>query len=267
MENPELPLPECDVRFGSAGMPGGAGEGAVARAGLLSTRELAYGEWRLGPLMPAGVDCCVRLGKDFTRLPEGPRPGSRYAGTLAECRKLAQSAGSSLAAFLLEFPPSFVYKAETRRHLDRVLKDFSGFPVAAAFFDTGWYSSRVIEGLKARGVALCLLDLPRYLSAPPSMDVVTAPFVYARFYGREGAARQGRAAPGGACRGLARGLLDYEYDAAALSAWLPRLEALSAQSLKMRVIFASRRGRIGAGNAERFAALWAAHRAVRGEEA
>ena len=264
MENLGLPLPECDVRFGSAGggMPEGAGEGAVARAGLLSTMELPYNEWRLKPSLPSGVDCCVRLGRNFTRLPDGSRPGNRYAGTLAECRKLAHSAGGGLAAFLLEFSPSFAYRAETRRHLDRVLKDFSGLPVAVAFFDTGWYSSRVIEGLKGRGVALCLLDLPRFPSAPPSIDVVTAPFVYARFYGRGGAAWQSQAAP----RGLARGLFDYEYASAELSAWLPRLEALAAQTLKVRVIFASRRGRIGAGNAERFAALWAAHRAVRREE-
>lgn len=248
MENLGLSLPECDVRFGSAGAAEGSGEAAAAREGLLSTRELPYGEWRLSPPMPAGVDCCVRLGRDFTRLPDGPRPGGRYANTLAECRKLAKSAGSGLAAFLLEFPPSFVYRAETRRHLDRVLKDFSGFPVAVAFFDTGWYSSRVIEGLKSRGVALCLLDLPRCPSAPPSMDVVTAPFVYARFYGRDNAAWQGRAV---------RTLLDYEYKDAELSAWLPRLEALSAQALKIRIVFASRRGRIGAGNAEKFAALWA----------
>lgn len=265
MENREFPLPECDVRFGSAGggTTEGAGEAAIASAGLLSTLELPYREWRMKPLLPAGVDCCVRLGKDFTRLPEGPRPGSRYAGTLAECLRLAKSAGGALAAFLLEFPPSFVYSPETRRHLDRVLKDFSGFPVAAAFFDTGWYTARVIEGLKARGVALCLMDLPRYPQSPPSMDVVTAPFAYVRFYGRDGAAWQGQAAPSGACRGLVRGLLDYDYDDAALSAWLPRLEALSAQTLKLRVIFASRRGRTGAGNAERFAALWAAKNALR----
>lgn len=176
-------------------------------------------------------DLCLRLGEDFIgpaegRLEEGglakgrPTAADReaaYAKAVADCRRLMDKpwAKAAIAALLIEFPASCCYGAAARRHLDRVTKDLSGLPLAVAFYGADWYSARVIEGLKARGVALCLLDMPRKPGSPPSIDVVTSSLVYLKLNDRTD-----------------------------LSSWLPRLEALAAQAAKLRVIFSP-----GGGNA------------------
>jgi len=176
-------------------------------------------------------DLCLRLGEDFIgpaegRLEEGglakgrPTAADReaaYAKAVADCRRLMDKpwAKAAIAALLIEFPASCCYGAAARRHLDRVTKDLSGLPLAVAFYGADWYSARVIEGLKARGVALCLLDMPRKPGSPPSTDVVTSSLVYLKLNDRTD-----------------------------LSSWLPRLEALAAQAAKLRVIFSP-----GGGNA------------------
>lgn len=259
----------CDVRFGSAG--GGtsgvadfrealiavareSGEKAVV-SGPCETAEIAYDCWKAAVeagVWPQGIDLTVRLGRDFTVPAAGADEARVCAAALEECRRLAgfaagaergAGAGTCPSCFLLEFPLSFAYSLETRRHLDRVLQGLSGLPLAVAFFNASWYSSRVIEGLKARGASLCLMDAPRHPAAPPSIDVVTAPLVYIKFYGRN------------AKDPLSR-LSGYDYGEEELSAWLPRLDVLAAQAERLRVVFAAGRDGVGIGNARRLAAMW-----------
>lgn len=141
---------------------------------------------------------CVRLGAAFS-LPGAP-----------DCRRALALCRAAPPVFFLEFPAGFRYSPESRRHLDRVLRDFEGLPLAVLFLDPGWYSARVIEGLKERDVALCLADLPPGPGGPPSVDVVTSSLVYVRFY----SGGRGRA-----------------------EAWKPRIEALAARAERLRVIF------------------------------
>jgi len=265
-----MPAPGCDIRFGCVGWkndgprpfpPTALGEPA-AQEGPAETVEVPYEKWLArgeGDSWPESRDLCVRLGRRFARPAAGMGEARAYAADVAECHRLAGAAAgrASPAAYLLEFPPAFAYSLETRRHLDRVLKDLSGLPLAVAFFDASWYSSRVIEGLKARGVCLCLMDAPRRLFSPPSIDVVTAPLVYVKFYGRAGATFSEEAEARDVEENNTLGPSgDYEYDDAELMAWLPRLEVLAAQAETLRVIFAARRGEAGAKNARRLAGMW-----------
>jgi uncharacterized protein YecE (DUF72 family) len=194
-------------------------------------------------------DLCLRLGEDFVapaegRLAEGETTKGEmtaagreaaYVKAVTECRRLMQMpwAKAAIAALLIEFPASCPYGAAARRHLDRVTKDLSGLPLAVAFYGADWYSARVIEGLKARGAALCLLDMPRKPGSPPSIDVVTSSLVYLKLNDRSD-----------------------------LASWLPRLEALAVQAAKLRVIFAAGEGSAtanaaGDGSAAASAALMA----------
>ena len=222
---------------------------ASSRSGL-GTIELPFKLWadlqKEGGILAPG-DLCLRLGEEFVRpawggaisgSPETGRkavsgaapkeaapkeaapkttPEAAYEAAVASCHRLAgtdrtrEKAGVS--AFLLEFPPDLPYSAAARLHLNRVLRDLAGLPLAVAFFNAGWYSSRVIEGLKARGVALCLLDLPRQPASPPSIDVVTAPLVYVKLFGDPN-----------------------------LGSWLSRIGALAAQAGMIRVICAQADG-------------------------
>ena len=215
-----------DLRFGMAVSDGGAEP--PGRAGL-STAEFTPEAWkRLGPAWEG--DLSLRLGG---ALVDSAAVRGDYARALSECRAAAEALRppGRLSALLLEFPPSFSYRAAERRHLDRVLKDLEDFPLAVAFLNGEWYSSRVIEGLKARNVALCLLDLPPGDSGPPRVDIATSSLVYMRC-----------SAP------------------VAPAAWIPRLEAASSLAERVRVVFDADSPEEAACAAAALARLWAKRR-------
>lgn len=252
-----------DIRVGTAWPgPGGAGEPRGAAEGDSHVSCLSAAELPLAALpaalaagLPEGesrasapFSLSLRLGRHFARVPASPAEIAEYGRALRECRQLAGTAARDgiLDALLLELGPSFTYRAETRRHLDMVMRDLEGLPLAIAFFSESWYSSRVIEGLKARGASLCLMDLPRHRAAPPSVDIVTSPLVYIKLYGRNRKAWE---------EGNAAGLFDYSYDEAELRSWLPRVRALATQAGKIRVIFANGRHGNAIRDARRFAGM------------
>ncbi|MCL2127868.1 MAG: DUF72 domain-containing protein [Treponema sp.] len=89
-----------------------------------------------------------------------------------------------LEAVLFQFPHSFHYTADNRRHLGRLLENFSGTPSAVEFRNAEWGNNRVIEELKKRGVAYVSTDLPDLRGLPPVLDVPTSPLAYFRLHGR-----------------------------------------------------------------------------------
>lgn len=219
---PSPAVAPADVRFGAALQAGWIPE-IEAGGGLTGTVEVTLENGRAGPSAggweclaegesaPAEgsmIDVCLRLVQD-------PAQDASQDAAVAVLRGQAERLLSRgrLAAVLVEFPRSFHYSPAARRQLDRLLKSLQGLPLAVAFFNTGWYSVRVIEELKSRGVALCLLDLPQGVDAPPAIDVVTAPLVYLRICGNP-------------------------WTPAGLSALLSRIEALASQADRLRVILA-----------------------------
>lgn len=191
----------------------------------------------------------VRVGKHITKVPETEAEEARYRTAIKECRhvqEIAVERGWRLV-FLLEFPCSFAYNTQARRHLDRIVHDLDGLELAAAFFNAAWYSSRVIDALKMRQIALCLMDVPACPALPPRIDVVTASSVYIKLYGRNMNAWENR---------LHGCLFNYDYSTAELSSWLPRIEALAGQAEAVRIVFANTRHGRAVENANRLAALW-----------
>ena len=89
-----------------------------------------------------------------------------------------------LEAVLFQFPYSFHYTVENRRHLDNLLEEFGGIPSAVEFRNNEWSGNRVIEGLKERGASYVSTDLPDLKGLPPVLDVSTSPFAYFRLHGR-----------------------------------------------------------------------------------
>ncbi|MCL2832913.1 MAG: DUF72 domain-containing protein [Treponema sp.] len=94
-----------------------------------------------------------------------------------------QKAGR-LVAVLFQFPYSFHYTADNRKHLDCLLGEFEGISSAVEFRNGEWSSSRVIDGLKKRGVSYVSTDLPDIKGLPPVLDVSTGPLSYFRLHGR-----------------------------------------------------------------------------------
>ena len=89
-----------------------------------------------------------------------------------------------LEAVLFQFPYSFHYNDNNRKHLNSLLKEFTGIPSVVEFRHNDWVNNRVFEGLKSRGVAYASLDLPDLKGLPPVLDVATSPLAYFRLHGR-----------------------------------------------------------------------------------
>lgn len=186
-------------------------------------------------------DVCLRLGRPFI---DSDCPTGSYRAAAAECRalydqyapapppgapaaRIAVAAKPEISAFLLEFPLAFAYGTRERRHLDRLVRDLAGLPLAIAFFNPGWYSLRVIEALREKNIGLCLMDFPSPRdgrgdvagSAPPQFDMATSSLVYLKFHGFS----PDRATPG-------------ELEAR-IASWIPRIEALALQAQTLRIVF------------------------------
>jgi len=89
-----------------------------------------------------------------------------------------------LEAVLFQFPFSFHYEADTRRHLASLLDCFVGIPCAVEFRNTDWSNNRVIDELKKRKIAYVSTDLPDLKGLPPVLDVNTSNLAYFRLHGR-----------------------------------------------------------------------------------
>ena len=151
-----------------------------------------------------------------------------------------------LCAVLLEFPYSFHYQDNERRYLGKILKALSSFPLVVEFRGADWYNARVIDGLKERRVGLCSVDVPRLEGLPPLSDLVTSDIAYVRFHGRNEATWW---------NGDAGSRYEYLYSKDELSAWVPRLEAMSSQAKKVRVYFNNHRRGDAPTNAKELVAL------------
>ena len=133
-----------------------------------------------------------------------------------------------LEAVLFQFPYSFQYTTDNRRYLDKLLKFFSGVPVAVEFRKADWYTGKVIDSMKKRNVPLISLDMPELPKLPPAMDVVTAPLAYIRLHGRNKEAWWGN-------DDHAR--YDYLYTDSEVDAWADRIKRITEQAQRILVFF------------------------------
>jgi uncharacterized protein YecE (DUF72 family) len=246
---------------------GGAGAEAKMAKILVGTCGYGYNEW-VGPVYPEGTKPAARLSlysrlfraveldhtyygmpkaanlakmlvaggpaltfsiKAYRTLTHEINPSlwKENAKTYREAIEPVLQAGR-LEAVLFQFPPKFAYEADQRRYLDKLLAYFKGVPAAVEFRMPEWYTNRVIEGMKERGVSLVSLDMPALEDLPPLMDVVTAPFSYIRLHGRNGESWHGSDE-------VAR--YDYLYNDQELEAWADRIKRIAVQADRILVYF------------------------------
>jgi uncharacterized protein YecE (DUF72 family) len=156
-----------------------------------------------------------------------------------------------LAAVLLQFPYSFHYTPDSRRHLAVLCEAFAGLPTAAEFRGSEWQRESVYEGLRKWNTAFVNVDAPRLQRLPDPGEQATSELGYARFHGRNRAAWwQGDNAT----------RYDYLYSAAELEEWVPRLERLLARVKLALVIFNNHPGGQAVVNARQLAARLASGR-------
>jgi uncharacterized protein YecE (DUF72 family) len=109
------------------------------------------------------------LGDDIKQYKEGIKP-------LAEANQLA--------AILLQFPYSFHYTPQNRRHLDSISTQMEGLPLAVEFRNNEWHKDQVFESFMARNICYVNVDMPDLPKLLTPSALVTAPLAYARFHGR-----------------------------------------------------------------------------------
>ncbi len=189
-------------------------------------REFGVIELSDGDVRAAGRERLQRL------LASTPR-GFRFAVTrhlelehnwdrdVGELRELVQPLAEPgrLGALVVELPSWFHYAAPSRRRLAELCAHLEGLPLAIAFHRRDWYRKPVVEGLRARGVALVSeqTDVPE-ASAMPSHAQVTGRFAYFRFMGRHARYH---------LRRVNQYFEECRYTPEELAPWAERIEAIS----------------------------------------
>ena len=140
----------------------------------------------------------------------------------------ASNHGDRLAAVLAQFPFSFHYTVQNRRHLAALLERWVGLPMAVEFRNAEWLKDRVVDELRARDVALVGVDEPDLEGLLPRRAWPGAGLGYVRFHGRNRDNWR---------RGDSASRYDYEYNEAELREWLPRLAELTAFARRTVVFF------------------------------
>ncbi len=89
-----------------------------------------------------------------------------------------------LGAVLVQFPVSFRNSLENRAHLEKILRDFGGLPLAVEFRHSSWDTPEILKLLEDRGAAFVNIDQPRLGDNLPPTNHVTAALAYYRLHGR-----------------------------------------------------------------------------------
>jgi uncharacterized protein YecE (DUF72 family) len=126
-----------------------------------------------------------------------------------------------LVGLVAQFPFSFHYTPDNRRHLAGLCEEFTGYPLCVEFRNAEWLNDSVAGGLSARGVSLVLTDTPDLPGLPtlaryPAGAVAAAGYV--RFHGRNAE---------NWWTGDNTSRYDYLYSREELEEWLPALAASS----------------------------------------
>jgi uncharacterized protein YecE (DUF72 family) len=133
-----------------------------------------FEKWR--GAVPDDFRFAVKLNRFIThikRLNVGPDSIERSYGTLA-------GLGPKAAVVLIQLPPKMKFAPERLgAYLKLVARRRRRHALEPR--DASWLTPEALAFLRSKNVALCLIDTPKW----PSVDAVTADFVYIRFHGPE----------------------------------------------------------------------------------
>ena len=135
------------------------------------TRE-QFVRWRR--TVPAGFAYSVKLNRFITHI---KRLGVD-APMIARSYDTVAGLGPALAAILVQLPPRFGFDAERLEHFcSAIARRRRRHAIEPR--DASWLTDPSVGRLRARNIALCFSDTPRW----PTRLVMTADFVYLRFHG------------------------------------------------------------------------------------
>ncbi len=132
-----------------------------------------------------------------------------------------------LAGVLFQFPQSFRNAAENRAYLNAVARQFAGLTLAVEFRDRSWASEAVYGFLESNNLNLVAVDEPQISTLFPPLGRATGDVGYLRLHSRDGSKWYGA---GGE-------RYDYDYSAAELREWLPRLKEIARRASRLYIYF------------------------------
>jgi uncharacterized protein YecE (DUF72 family) len=150
-----------------------------------------------------------------------------------------------LAGLLAQFPYSFTNTSATRYHLRRLSEVFAGFPLFAELRHDSWSQPGLPSFLKELGLQAVSVDLPRVNRYAPFLARPGEGTAYFRFHGRN---EKGWLLKGGDAR------YDYLYNSRELMELRRRVDATTAHTEHVIVIFNNTTGGKAVANALQFRA-------------
>ncbi|MET9774347.1 DUF72 domain-containing protein [Streptomyces sp. NPDC006367] len=186
------------------------------------------------PTRPEALPADLR-GADPGRLRRGQAEAGlldevwgRFADAVAPLRKAGR-----LGTVLFQFPPWFVPGAPAEAALEDCARRTEGWPLAVEFRHPDWWAPHRADTthalLAALGASAVGTDMAQGLPAslPPIAPVTRTALAVVRFHGRSPVWG----------RGSKEDRFRYDYPAAELAAWVPRLRRAAAQADELHVLF------------------------------
>jgi len=134
-----------------------------------------------------------------------------------------------LAAILAQFPFSFKPSEPSADWLRTFRRLIGDLPVVVEFRNTEWMAEPTFALLEELGFGFCCVDEPKLKGLLPPVARATGPVAYVRFHGRNAAKWYHH--------DQAWERYDYLYTREELSAWVPKVAALSEHSQALYVYF------------------------------
>jgi uncharacterized protein YecE (DUF72 family) len=136
--------------------------------------------------------------------------------------------GRKLGAVLVQFPKWVFPSDEAREHLQRLKKAWPDYRLAVEFRDASWVSDqnldRTMDFLRDNDFTYVCVDEPQLPRAvPPVSRATSTKLAMVRFHGRNAESWNKRV-------DTAAERFDYQYNAAELQEWIPRLQALAEEA-------------------------------------
>jgi uncharacterized protein YecE (DUF72 family) len=174
--------------------------------------------------VPEGFEFTVKAYRTLTHESETDHAADfeTFIASLEPLREL-----NKFGCVLAQFPTRFHNTPENRDYLAQFQQRFRELPLVVEFRSREWLDDEVLGFLREHQLGFCSVDEPQFRTLMPPVAIATSPVGYVRFHGRNYQTwwRQSEG----------KDRYDYHYSEEELKEWVPKIEALAAETKKAYV--------------------------------
>jgi uncharacterized protein YecE (DUF72 family) len=175
--------------------------------------------------VPEGFSFVFKANKEMTHAPElDPAVFAQFRAALPPLLDRG-----ALGCVLAQFPWSFRHGPPQCDTLRRFRELMGEIPTVVEFRNSGWARDEVYEFLREQRLGYCCVDEPRLKGLMPPVALATSPIGYVRFHGRNAAKWWQHE--------HAYERYDYLYTEEELQSWVPKIQAVAAETERTYVFF------------------------------